>query len=142
MNTQTLGALASEQKIENVFHAFDHSIPVGKDGRRMWPTKFKREMVRQMNSGKLTIGDVRKGCQVSDKTVYGWRQEFGCKKKTPSKKPPIKGFSSIKVIDDQPKTSTPTAPITLKRGDVEPQLPLNYPVHHLAQLFRSIDGKT
>ena len=37
MNSQTLGGLASDQKIENVFHAFGYSIPVGKDGRRMWP---------------------------------------------------------------------------------------------------------
>ena len=60
MNSQTLGALASDQKTENVFHAFGYSVPVGKDGRRMWPTKFKREMARQMNSGKLSIGDVEK----------------------------------------------------------------------------------
>ncbi len=50
MNTQTLGALASDQKIENVFHAFGHSVPVGKDGRRMWPTKLKRDMALQIVS--------------------------------------------------------------------------------------------
>ena len=38
MNSQTLGALSSDQKIKNVFHAFGYSIPVGKDGRRLWPT--------------------------------------------------------------------------------------------------------
>ncbi|MEP5757919.1 MAG: hypothetical protein ABJ327_01160 [Litoreibacter sp.] len=107
----------------------------------MWPTKFKREMARQMNSGKLTIGDVRKGCQLSDKTVYKWGVEFGGGKKKTNKSS-NKGFFEIKVIDDQPKSSTPTAQITLKRGDVELQLPFIYPVHHLAQLIRSIDCKT
>ncbi|MEP5623262.1 MAG: transposase [Hyphomicrobiales bacterium] len=143
MNSQTQGALSSDQKIENVFHAFGYSVPVGKDGRRMWPTKFKREMARQMNSGKLTIGDVRKSCQVSDKTVYKWRQEFGKgdNKKSPSNKSTEQAFSEIKVMDDPTKSLTATDQITLKRGGVELQCPFNYPVHQLAQLIRSIDGK-
>lgn len=44
MNSQILGELASDQKIQNIFHAYGYSIPVGKDGRRLWPTKFKRAM--------------------------------------------------------------------------------------------------
>ena len=51
MNTQTLGALSSDQKIDKVFHAFGYSVPVGKDGRCLWPTKFKREMAHRMRSG-------------------------------------------------------------------------------------------
>lgn len=144
MNSQTLGALASDQKIENVFHAFGHSIPVGKDGRRMWSTKFKREMARQMNSGKLSISDVRKGCQVSDKTVYKWRQEFGNsgKRKTPAKRPPQKAFSEIKLVDETPKVAAPPETIILKRCEIELTLPVNYPVHQLALLIRAMDGKT
>ena len=48
MNTQTLGVLSSDQKIDKVFHAFGYSIPVGKDGRLLSPTKFKREMADRM----------------------------------------------------------------------------------------------
>lgn len=35
MNSQNLGELASNQKIEKVFHAYCYSIPVAKDGRRL-----------------------------------------------------------------------------------------------------------
>lgn len=141
MNSQTLGALASDQKIENVFHAFGYSVPVGKDGRRMWPTKFKREMARQMNSGKLSIGDVEKGCRVSNKTAYKWRQDFGGRgqRKTPKKQPPQKVFSEIKVDEEKPKVATPSEKITLTRNEIELALPANYPIHQLVQLIRAMD---
>ena len=38
MNTQFHNDLASNKKIDKVFHAFGHSIPVAKDGRRLWPS--------------------------------------------------------------------------------------------------------
>ncbi len=41
MNSQVLGELASDQETEKAFHAYGHSIPVGKDGRRLWPLNFK-----------------------------------------------------------------------------------------------------
>ena len=74
MNSPNLGGLASDQKIQNIFHAFGYSIPVGKDGRRLWPTKFKRAMGQRMRSGELSIGEVQKTCQVSNKTAYSWRK--------------------------------------------------------------------
>ncbi len=40
MNSQVLGERASDQKIEKVFHVYGYSIPLGKDGRRLWSTKF------------------------------------------------------------------------------------------------------
>lgn len=46
MTTQDLGGLSSDQKINDVFQAYGFSIPIGKDGRRMWPTKFKQEMAK------------------------------------------------------------------------------------------------
>lgn len=141
MNSQTLGALASDQKIENVFHAFGFSVPVGKDGRRMWPTKFKREMARQMNSGKLSIGDVGKGCRVSSTTAYKWRQDFGgrSQRKTPKKQLSEKAFSEIKVADEKPKDVKPSEKITLKRYEIELTLPASYPIHQLVQLIRAMD---
>ncbi|SCZ52480.1 hypothetical protein SAMN04488118_1024 [Epibacterium ulvae] len=44
MNSQTLSGLLSDQKIEKIFHAYGFSIPVGKDGRRLWPKKFKTRL--------------------------------------------------------------------------------------------------
>ncbi len=41
MNSQALGELANDQKVKNVVHAYCYSIPVGKDGRRLWTRRFK-----------------------------------------------------------------------------------------------------
>lgn len=61
MTTMDRSGLAGDQKFKDVFEAFGYSIPFGKDGRRIWPTKFKREMVKRMRAGTLTVQDFRKG---------------------------------------------------------------------------------
>ena len=86
MTTMDLDGLSSDQKIEGVFEAFGYSTPVAKDGRRIWSTKFKREMVKRMRAGTLTVQDFQKECQVPDNMVYKWRKQFpeksGSKAKT------------------------------------------------------------
>ena len=77
MNSQNLGELASDQKIDKVFHAYGYFIPVAKDGRRLWPTKFNREMGQRMRSGTLSVGEVQKTCRVSDSTAYKWKKQHG-----------------------------------------------------------------
>ena len=42
MNSQTPSELVRDQGSEEVFHAFGYAVPIGKDGRRLWPTKLKR----------------------------------------------------------------------------------------------------
>ncbi|WP_187428197.1 hypothetical protein ROLI_003360 [Roseobacter fucihabitans] len=113
MNSQTLGALASDQKIQNVFHAFGYSIPVGKDGRRLWPTKFKREMVQRMRSGKLTIGEVQRTCRVCDTTAYKWKKKAGriATKQNESTEKPTPVFAEIKVPDDKVQSQRPSDPV-------------------------------
>jgi len=69
MTTLDLGELASDQKINGVFRVFGFSIPVGRDGRRMWPKKFKQEMAKQMKSGKLSVKDIQRTCEVSEQTA-------------------------------------------------------------------------
>jgi len=143
MTSQTLGALSSDQKIDIVFHAFGYSIPVGKDGRRMWPTKFKREMAQQMNSGKLAMRDVQRTCRVSENTAYKWKKRFG---DNGTRKPPViepidQAFSEIKVVDDQPENQLPPQPIILKHRGCELLIPRNYPVAQLAQLVQALGGK-
>ncbi|MEP6020262.1 MAG: hypothetical protein ABJ251_17445 [Paracoccaceae bacterium] len=144
MNTQTLGALSSDQKIDKVFHAFGYSIPVGKDGRRLWPTKFKREMAHQMRSGTLSIGDVQKTCQISDKTAYAWRK--GPKQKNSAKRQkvqePVPVFAEIKVQHDVPVKQTETSHIIFKHAGCELLLPSNYPVDGLVDLIRAFENRS
>lgn len=142
MNSQTLGGLASDQKIENVFRVFGYSIPVGKDGRRMWPTKFKREMVKQMMSGKLTVGDVQKTCRVSDKTAYRWKSDFQTPRKKAAKRRAQSAFVEVQVDETKPVELKPHGHITRKRGATELMLPTDYPIKHLVHLIRALDGET
>ncbi|GFE49048.1 hypothetical protein So717_08010 [Roseobacter cerasinus] len=141
MNSQTLGGLASDQKIENVFRVFGYSIPIGKDGRRMWPTKFKREMAKQMMSGKLTVGDVQKTCRVSDKTAYRWKSDFQTPTKKAAKRKDRPAFVEVQVNEAKPVDPISHGQIKLKRGATELTLPTDYPVKQLALLIRALDGK-
>ncbi|MHA3916795.1 transposase [Halovulum sp. GXIMD14793] len=142
MNTQTLGALSSDQKIDKVFHAFGYSIPVGKDGRRLWPTKFKREMAQRMRSGTLSIGDVQKTCQISDKTAYAWRkgpkQRNSAKRQKVQERAPV--FAEIKVQHDVPVKQTEMSHIVFKRAGCELLLPSDYPVAGLVGLIRAFES--
>ncbi|WP_299734800.1 hypothetical protein [uncultured Roseobacter sp.] len=143
MNSQNLGELASDQKIQNIFHAFGYSIPVGKDGRRLWPTKFKRAMGQRMRSGELSIGEVQQTCQVSNKTAYSWRKG-GSRK--PSHKPkrtqePAPAFAEIKVQRDEPVVPPAPTKIVFKRAGCEVLLPTNYPINQLVQLIRAFEGR-
>lgn len=144
MNSQNLGDLASDQKINKVFHAFGYSIPVGKDGRRLWPTKFKREMGRRMRSGTLSIGDVQKKCEISNKMAYMWRK--GPKQKTSAKRSkvqePAPVFAEIKVELDEPSGQTGTSHIVFKRAGCELLLPSTYPVDRLVGLIRAFEGRS
>lgn len=141
MNSQNLGDLASDQKIDKVFHAFGYSIPVGKDGRRLWPTKFKRGMGQRMRSGELSIGEVQRTCQVSNKTAYSWRK--GGSRKSPYKpkrtQEPAPAFAEIKVQRDEPFALTLTSQIVFKRAGCEVLLPPNFPIDQLAQLIGAFE---
>ncbi|WP_282076691.1 hypothetical protein [Epibacterium ulvae] len=144
MNSPNLGGLASDQKIQNIFHAFGYSIPVGKDGRRLWPTKFKRAMGQRMRSGELSIGEVQKTCQVSNKTAYSWRKGSSRKpspkqQKTPK---PAPAFAEIKVQRDDTVKSPEAPQIVFKRAGCEVLLPSNYPIDQLAQLIRAFESSS
>lgn len=143
MNTQTLGAISTDQKIDKVFHAFGYSIPVGKDGRRLWPTKFKREMAQRMRSGTLSIGDVQKTCQISDKTAYSWRK--GPKQKNLAKRQkvqePTPVFAEIKVRHAEPVEQAEISRIIFKRAGCELLLPSTYPLDGLVRLIRAFESR-
>ena len=100
MNSQTLGGLTSDQKIDKIFRVFGYSIPVAKDGRRLWPTKFKREMAQQMISGKLSITDVQRTCRVSESSAYLWKTKCGQRDKAAGKRKDA-AFAELKVNEDK-----------------------------------------
>jgi len=75
MNTQFHNDLASNKKIDKVFHAFGHSIPVAKDGRRLWPSKFKRDMANKLEIGELTVTQIAKTCNMPQWKVQQWKRE-------------------------------------------------------------------
>ncbi len=143
MNSQNLGALSSDQKIDKVFHAFGYSVPVGKDGRRLWPKKFKREMGRRMRSGKLSADKVRKTCRVSDSTVYEWKKSghrAEMKQKHCSEMPaPAFAEVKVKVSKDETHSSGASGQIIFRRAGCEVQLPSGYPVERLIQLLSAFD---
>ncbi|WP_299289076.1 hypothetical protein [uncultured Tateyamaria sp.] len=141
MNSQTLGELASDQKIENVFHAFGYSVPVGKDGRRLWPTKFKREMGQRMRSGTLSVGEVQKTCRVSDSTAYKWKKKANriTQKPNHSLEQSAPAFAEIKVSKDEQRSARSLGQIVFKRAGCEIDLPQDYPVDRLIQLLRAFE---
>ncbi|WP_415921992.1 hypothetical protein [Tateyamaria sp. SN6-1] len=143
MNSQNLGDLASDQKIQNVFHAFGYSIPIGKDGRRLWPTKFKRALGQRMRSGELPISDVQKTCQISDKTAYSWRKGGSRKSshKPQKAQQPATSFAEIKVEPSKPALPPQTHQIVFRRAGCEVLLPPSYPIDQLVQLIRAFEGR-
>jgi len=137
MATLDLGELASDKKINGVFHAFGFSIPVGKDGRRMWPKKFKHEMALKMKSGKLSKREVQKTCEVSEQTVYRWQKQLGSEIKARKKEMNPK-FAEV-VIDESCETPqlVKTQIELLWRG-VQLKIGDDYPVERLALLVRHL----
>lgn len=133
MKTQDLGGLSSDQKIGGVFEAFGYSIPVAKDGRRIWPTKFKREMVKRMRAGTLTVQEFQKECQVPDNMVYKWRKQFPetTASKARSKKA---AFAEVRV-EEIPKHH---GSIELSWRGVELKLDGDFPIESLATLVRQL----
>ena len=128
-----LDGLSSDQKIEGVFEAFGYSIPVGKDGRRMWPRKFKQEMGKRMKAGTLSVNDVMRECHISDKLVYSWRKQFADgKHSSPLAKHPK--FSEVQIEE----TAKQDRSIELSWRGVELKLHGEFPVESLATLVRQL----
>lgn len=105
----------------------------------MWPDKFKAEMAKQMNSGKLTINDVQKTCKVPQQTAYQWKKEFGKRRKS-EKKPT---FATLNVADDEtPTTQHKAASIIIRRGKTEILLPTEYRMEEVARLVQALERQS
>ena len=145
MNSQDLGALASDQKIENVFHAYGYSIPVGKDGRRLWPRKFKNEMGQRMKSGRLSARDVAKTCGISTAAASEWKTGVERKASGPhstlkTNSPPT--FAEIKVNAKELPMPAAEEKIIFRRGGCEVLFPTSYPLEKLSKLIKVFEGNT
>jgi len=137
MTTLDLGELASDQKINGIFRVFGFSIPLGRDGRRMWPKKFKQEMAKQMKSGKLSVKDIQRTCEVSEQTAYRWRKEYGANIEGGKKRKKSK-FAEV-VIEELPSATLKTdAPLQIDWRGVQLSIDAAYPVERLAQLIRHL----
>ncbi|MBO9436137.1 hypothetical protein J7394_18085 [Ruegeria sp. R13_0] len=145
MNSQALGELASDQKIEKVFHAYGYSIPVGKDGRRLWPRKFKNEVGQRMRTGRLSTRDVAKTCGISSGTASEWKKDAERKAPGPHSTLKVKSqpvFAEIKVDAVEEPMPVAQGHIIFKRGTCEVLLPSNYPLNQLTALIKSFEGDT
>ena len=144
MNSQALGELASDQKIEQVFYAYGYSIPVGKDGRRLWTRRFKDEIGQQMKSGRLSVGEVAKTCGVKHETASRWKKASEKKALGPHStlKPNSKpSFAEIKVSSREQTVPAASENIIFKRGSCEVLFPASYPIGKLATLIRAFEGE-
>lgn len=144
MNTQIRGDLSSNQKISDVFHAFGYSIPVGKDGRRMWPTKFKQDMLQKLKAKELSAAEISTTCKMDQSTVYQWKREFRNKKSknlaTPLKQPAT--FAEIKISDNVGKRPLATNTLTFNCEAFELKLPSDYPLDGILRIIRTLEGQS
>jgi len=134
MTTRHLGGLSSDQKINDVFHVYGYSIPVGKDGRRMWPKAFKQEMASRMKSGTLSVNEIKRKCQISEQTAYRWRK--AAKSKATGQINPR--FTEVTVDDIPEPTSNQDDHIEIVWRGVELKIGTSYPVQKLAALIQQL----
>ena len=144
MNTQISGDLSSNQKISDVFHAFGYSIPLSKDGRRMWPTRFKHEMLRRLEAKELSAAEISATCKMDPSTVYQWKREFRREEpkhlSTSPKQP--SSFVEIKVRDNVGKRPVAPNTLTFSCRAFELRLPSDYPLDDILQIIRTLEDQS
>lgn len=132
---------SSGQKINKLLHAFGYSIPIGKDGRRLWPSKFKKDMVQKLRSKELTAVEISKACKTSQYTVRQWEREFG--RKHPKRKPVLPevapDFVEVKFNDTQ--AITPDI-IAFHCNAFELKLPSDYPLSGIVRIIQTLERGT
>jgi transposase-like protein len=124
------------------FPAFGFDIPIGADGRRVWPVVFKKFICTKLDTGGLSRSEVLNACQVDPSTLRDWRRKWGkpARERSTGRKPKIAavGFSELQLSDTPSETAM--AQIVLKAGRCELRLPPNYPPRELGVLVRMIEA--
>lgn len=141
MNRQVHNDLSSDKKISRVFHAYGYSIPVRKDGRRMWPAKFKRAMTYKIRSKELTVKEVSEVCKTDQFTVKQWRREYG--KEASLDGPPHSAepaFAQLTTSDTDGSALCAGGEISVRCKGFDFTLPANYPVESIVRILKSLGG--
>jgi len=103
----------------------------------MWPKKFKQEMAKQMKSGKLSVKDIQRTCEVSEQTAYRWKKDNGSNieggRKTKKSK-----FAEVVVEEVTSAALKNDALIQIDWRGVQMKIDAAYPVERLAQLVRHL----
>lgn len=58
------------EKPHQSFEVDDFIVELHTEGRRVWPSNFKRYVTQKLGDGGLAIGGVMKQCNVSQSLVY------------------------------------------------------------------------
>ena len=126
---------------KKLFQVYGHSIGIGKDGRRLWPAKFKQQIGRKVISGKLSTQDVQKACQISSGGVnqcvrFAERGSNSRNKKGEADKPV---FTEIKLVPElQAISASVQRHLKIKTAKFELCLPADYPVERIIQLLTAV----
>ncbi|GLQ25206.1 hypothetical protein [Sulfitobacter pacificus] len=141
MNTQGHNDLSSDKKISKVFHAYGYSIPVRKDGRRMWPPKFKRAMTYKIRSKELSVKEVSEVCKTDQLTVKQWRREYGREETLDETIHPAEPvFAQLTLSDNDGSTQRSAGDIRVHCKSFDLTLPANYPVEGIVRILKSLGG--
>ncbi|SMR83524.1 hypothetical protein SAMN04488030_3449 [Aliiroseovarius halocynthiae] len=141
MNTHVHNDLSSDKKISKVFHAYGYSIQVRKDGRRMWPAKFKRAMVYKIRSKELSVKELSEVCKTDQFTAKQWRREYGkVESLNETIHPAEPVFAQLTLSDDDRSTQRSAGDIRVHCKGFDLTLPANYPVEGIVQILKTLGG--
>ncbi|WP_330647270.1 hypothetical protein RPE78_14730 (plasmid) [Thioclava litoralis] len=124
---------------------YGFAIELHPGGRRVWPPSFKRFIREKIETGQLSVEEVREECRVSKSLVYKWRDDVA-KGRVAASAPEYDSdeplFSEILVQNDEPLPTGDAAPesvITLSGEVVNLTLPANYPLNDLVVLIQTLE---
>lgn len=121
------------------FEAYGFCIPIGADGRRLWPDEFKKYVVAGLEKGNLTVAGVVDDCNMSEDLVYSWRKRWKqeCQRDDVDAGNSVQ-FSEIKLVEETESSAGQC--IVIKGRNCEVQLPVGYAPEYLCRLVASIEG--
>lgn len=123
------------------FEVYGFTIEVHAGGRRVWPPSFKRFIKKELDSGRLKIGDVMKTCNVSQSLVYKWGADV---RRASGRRTAVREermFSEV-VLEENEPVHTNDRQILLRGREIEISLPAAYAVSDLVTVILALEGHT
>lgn len=125
------------------FEVYGFKIEVHAGGRRVWPPSFKRFINDKLDCGELSVGQVRRKCNVSRSLIYKWRADVRRARSKRTITTEERVFSEVVVEEDAAEPAVPSAEnIMVRVRDIELTLPVAYPIEQLISLVQSIEART